>query len=100
MRQLDFGCKINRQNIADNFNIPLSNVTQVDSMQLFLVTLSNDKIALVSYYTIIGYNVFGQWYITNEKFSATTNRQVSKFNSKQDYTVKFVSDINNINFEA
>lgn len=97
MRQLDFGCKITCQNIANEFGIDINNVTQIDSKHLFIVELSNGKTALVSYYTIVGYYVFGTWYITSKKYSATTSRQLSKFASGR--TVIKVDDIDNIDFD-
>jgi len=53
------------------------NVSQVDSMQLFVITFSKYEL-LQSYYTVVGVKT-DKWYLTTEKYSVSTTRQMNKF---------------------
>ena len=68
--------------ITDIKNIyPAATVEQVDSKQLFIVTLPSCIQLLVSYVTIVGIHYGNDkcWLLTLEKFSSTTSKQMTQF---------------------
>lgn len=83
--------KVTKKHIKHYFNVKLEHVKQVQSKQLFIVYTNNAKL-LVSYYTVIGIYEFNHcaWYITKEKFSKTTSRQITKFKNSIANPVRFV----------
>lgn len=83
--------KVTKKDIAKSFNVSLDNVEQVQSKQLFIVYTSNAKL-LVSYYTVIGVYEFNHcaWYITKEKYSTTTSRQITTFRNSIANPVIFI----------
>jgi hypothetical protein len=66
---------MNRQNLANSLNININEVKQVGSKQLFIVK----GMELYSYYTKVGYLENGTWYLTTEKYSVTTSKQLNQF---------------------
>ena len=71
---------------------PNDRVTQVESMQLFIV--HKDNPLLISYRTVIGVRIGDTWYITTTKYSLTTSRQITAFyNVLRHYrTFNFIPD--------
>lgn len=67
---------VTKREIERRFNT--SDVEQVGSKQLFIVTTDTQTL-LVSYYTIIGIYVGARWLLTTEKFSSTTSKQTNQF---------------------
>lgn len=75
------------KDIMLSFNVSRDKVKQVNTMQLFLVDTSNLGRVLISYKTIIGvfYNL--TWFITKEKFSTTTSKQITIFTRSTPFDV-------------
>jgi len=84
---------ITRKQVADKFNVNITDVEQVKSQQLFII-IKPDSMLLVSYLTIVGKYINGVWYLTKQKYSVSTSRQMSTF--ARTHNVKYVNDINNI----
>lgn len=82
-----------RQQVASQFNVPVSAVSQVGSKSMAEVTCAG-YILLVSYHTIIGVRPAGEfkWYITTKKHSSTTSRQTTQFISSTRFSVERVTE--------
>ena len=74
---------VTRRNIANTFGVTLDAVSQCDNMQLFVVKRERDTV-LVSYYTIVGVLKNDTWYITTERYSVTTPKQLTRFSRGRD----------------
>ena len=74
---------VTRQNVANTFGVPLDSVKQCDSMQLFIVKRSFGTV-LVSYYTTVGILKDGTWYLTTQRYSVTTSKQLTRFSRGRD----------------
>ena len=61
------------------YNVPANMVRQIKSMQLFIVDTRYLGRVLVSYKTTVGVFHNSIWYLTTEKFSATTSKQITIF---------------------
>ena len=63
--------------------IELDDIHQIDSKQLYVVTLPTtiNRQLLYSYRTCIGIRRAGTWSITAQRYSVTTSRQISQFTS-------------------
>ena len=59
---------VTKQAIIDKFGA--AEVEQIGSKHLFIVTLQNNVIVLVSYLSIIGFERVGIWYITDCKYGS------------------------------
>lgn len=81
---------VTKQNIINRFSA--TNVTQIGRKQLFTACVDNCTV-LISYYTIVGRHIAGTWYLTTEKYSVTTSKQMSQFALSE--LVQYVPDINN-----
>ena len=68
---------VTKQDITERFNA--ASVTQIGSKQLFIAQLQNNVTVLISYYTIVGFERSGIWYVTDRKYSVTTSRQITQF---------------------
>ena len=79
--------EVTRKQVANSFGIANSQVKQINSMQLFII--NNDT--LVSYKTIVGRLIDGVWYITSQRYSRTTTRQLNMF--KRMYPNHVIGDI-------
>ena len=66
------------KDICNQFGVSKNLVEQIGHKQLFIVTINNCRL-LVSYQTVIGKLLNGKWYITKEKFSCTTSKQITQF---------------------
>lgn len=75
------------KDIMISFNVPRSNVKQVNTMQLFIVDTSYLGRLLISYKTTIGIFHNLTWYITREKFSTTTSKQITIFSRSTPFEV-------------
>lgn len=75
------------KDIMISFNVPRANVKQVNTMQLFIVDTSYLGRLLVSYKTTIGIFHNLTWYVTTEKFSTTTSKQVTIFSRSTPFDV-------------
>ena len=75
------------KDIMVSFNVSRDKVKQVNTMQLFLVDTGNLGRILVSYKTIIGvfYNL--TWFITTQKSSPTTSKQITIFSRSTHFDV-------------
>lgn len=67
------------KDIMLEFNVKRDKVKQFNSCQLFIVDTSYLGRILVSYKTTIGVFHNSIWYITTQKFSATTSKQTTRF---------------------
>ena len=74
---------VTRRNIANAFGVTLDAVSQCDNMQLFIVKRPADTV-LVSYYTIVGVLKNGTWYLTTQRYSRTTSKQLIRFSRGRD----------------
>jgi hypothetical protein len=81
--------KITIEQVSEKFNVPVSEVKQVKTKQLFIV--GNSK--LVSYLTVVGISKEGVWYLTKEKQSQTTTQQVNTFARDTAFTVVWVDSL-------
>ena len=88
---------VTKQDIARHYGIELSDVKQINSKQLFIADIDNGTV-LISYYTIVGKRIAGIWYLTGQKYSVTTSRQLTQFASGR--TVVYVDDINSIRYSS
>jgi hypothetical protein len=52
---------------------------QIGLKQMAVIRDSRDNFILFSYYTPVGYNQNDVWYITNQRYSVTTSKQISLF---------------------
>lgn len=73
------------------YNVPANMVKQVKSMQLFIVDTSYLGRILVSYKTPIGVFHNSTWYLTTQKFSATTSKQTNIFAKSTPFKVERIS---------
>lgn len=73
------------------YNVPANMIKQIKSMQLFIVDTSYLGRLLVSYKTTIGVFHNSVWYITTEKFSATTSKQATMFSKSTSFEVQRIS---------
>ena len=78
--------RITVQSIMNTFNVARDKVKQLDSKQLFIVDLPTGRV-LVSYKTIVGAFTDNIWYLTRERYSVTTSRQLSWFASRTSFNV-------------
>ena len=71
---------VTKKDIANIFNVPTTDITQIGSKQMFKVLSVKDKcLFLVSYRTIIGIYHDNIWKITTKKYSITTTQQITAF---------------------
>ena len=82
--------KVQVKDIQLAFNVSRNMVKQVNSMQLFIVDTSYLGRILVSYKTTIGAFHNSVWYITTEKFSSTTSKQITVFSRLTPFEVERV----------
>lgn len=75
------------KDIMISFNVSRDKIKQVNTMQLFIVDTSYLGRLLVSYKTAIGIFHNLTWYITTEKFSTTTSKQVTIFSRSTPFDV-------------
>ena len=78
---------VTRKQVANMFDTDISKVKQIDSMQLFIVNNNT----LVSYKTTVGRLITGVWYITSQRYSVSTTRQLNRF--KHMYLNHVIGDI-------
>jgi hypothetical protein len=81
---------IKSKDIQLAYNVAPNMVKQIASKQLFIVDTSYLGRLLVSYKTTIGIFHERVWFITSEKFSATTSKHVSLFTKSTSFEVKRV----------
>jgi hypothetical protein len=67
------------KDIMVSFNVSRDKVKQFNTMQLFIVDTSYLGRLLISYKTTIGIFHNLTWFITTQKFSTTTSRQITIF---------------------
>ncbi len=82
---------VNKKDIQLAYNVAPNMVRQVNSKQLFIVDTSYLGRLLVSYKTTIGVFHNSIWYLTTEKFSATTSKQTTMFANSTSFKVERVS---------
>lgn len=70
-------------------------ISQVDSKQMAVVIHSDNTEWLYSYWTKVGRHIGGTWYLTTEKYSTTTSKQLTQF-SRNCSNVKWVSSLENL----
>jgi hypothetical protein len=76
---------VTKRQIAEQFGIDEPKVCPQGNKQLFIVDALNYRI-LVSYQTIVGIYLNYTWYITNKKYSVTTERQLNWFIDKTSHS--------------
>jgi hypothetical protein len=82
--------KVTIKDIQLAYNVAANMVYQVGSRQMFMVDTSYLGRLLVSYRTTIGVFYNGVWYVTKEKFSATTSKQTTMFCNSTSFKVERV----------
>lgn len=75
------------KDIMIGFNVKRDKVKQFNSCQLFIVDTNYLGRILVSYKTTIGVFHNLTWYITKEKFSPTTSKQITIFSRATPFEV-------------
>ena len=71
---------ITKEQVASKYNVPVTNVTQIKSKQMFLCAVQGE-IYVVSYLTVVGKfdRISNKWQITDYKYSPTTSKQLTFF---------------------
>jgi hypothetical protein len=58
---------------------------QIGFKQLFVLTKKDNTLKLlVSYHTIVGFTIGNVWWLTSNKYSRTTSKQLSQFARSKD----------------
>lgn len=84
--------KVTVKRIKEYFNV--EHVEQIDSKQLFVFKYKGHFV-LCSYLTIVAVKGIGQWFITKEKYSRTTSKQLTQFFNSyyKSYEKVYIEDI-------